>query len=87
MKQVSIKQITEWIENPVTIAFKKTCQLQRDAVIDDGGLNAYTEYKPQRTQEYLARLSGKGEVWEEIIETLDGEGLWELDEELEDDDE
>ena len=85
MKQVNKQQLTEWIESPVTVAFKKTCQLRLDGVIDDGGLNAYHRNDADKTQETLAILTGQGEVWQEIIETLDGEGLWELDEELEDD--
>ena len=83
MKQVSKQQITEWLENPVTVAFKKTCQLKLDGVIDCGGLNAYHLNDADRTQETLATLTGEGSVWQLIIETLDGEGLWELDEELE----
>ncbi len=79
MKQVSIQQLTEWLENPVTLAFKKTCQLRLEEVIDDGGLNAYHLNDADRTQETLANLTGQGSVWQEIIDTLDGEGLWELE--------
>ena len=81
MKQVSKQQLTEWIENPITVAFKKTCQLMLEGVIDDGGLNAYHLNDADRTQETLANLTGQGTVWQEIIETLDGEGLWELEDE------
>ncbi len=79
--RVSLKQITEWLENPVTLAFKSTCQMELDNVIDDGGLNGYCPGEPQKTQELLAVLTGKGQAWQEIIDTLDGEGLWELDDE------
>ena len=81
MKQVNIKQLTGWIENPVTVAFKQTCQFKLDGVIDDGGLNAYHLNDADRTQETLATLTGEGSVWQLIIETLDGEGLWELEDE------
>lgn len=78
--RVSLEQITEWLENPVTLAFKATCQVQLDKVIDDGGLNAYVSGEPQRTQENLAELTGRGQTWQEIIDTLDGEE-WELEDE------
>ena len=81
LQKVSLQQIEEWLENPVTLAFRAMSVFRRDEAIDEGGLNAYTEYHPHHTQEYLARLSGKGDVWEEIIDTLDGEGLWELEDE------
>ena len=80
MKQVSKQQLTEWIESPVTLEFKKTCQSRLDDVVDDSGLNAYHLNDAAKTQETLAILSGQGSVWQEIIETLDGEGLWELEE-------
>lgn len=75
------QQIVEWLENPVTLAFKETAELERDKIIDDGGLNAFFADDAHRTQEYLATLTGKGHVWEEIIATLEGEGLWELEDE------
>ncbi len=79
--RVSLDQIKEWLENPVTLAFKFTCAKKREEVIDDGGLNAYHRNDAHRTQETLAELTGQGEVWQEIIDTLDGEELWELEDE------
>ncbi len=79
-QRVSLNQITEWLENPVTIAFRLTCEAYRDDVIDEGGLNGYTEFEPQKTAETLAKLTGRGQTWQEIIEILEG-GDWELDDE------
>ncbi len=79
--RVSLDQIREWLENPVTLAFKFTCAKELESVVDDGGLNAYHLNDAYRTQETLANLTGRGAVWQEIIDTLDGEGLWELEDE------
>ena len=78
LQRVSLEQINEWLENPVTLAFRATCQVQLNKVIDDGGLNAYVAGEPQKTQENLAELTGRGQTWQEIIDTLDGEE-WELE--------
>ena len=80
-QRVSPQQINEWLEGPVTQAFKATCESQLEQVIDDGGLNAYQANDPQATQERLAFLTGSGQTWQYIIDALDGEGLWELDDE------
>jgi len=81
LQRVSQQQITEWLEGPVTLAFKETCTAMRDDAIDDGGLNAYQVNDPQATQERLAYLTGAGQAYQEIIDALDGEGLWELEDE------
>ena len=81
MNKVQKKQIIEWLDNPVTLAFKAASEQERDKVIDDGGLNSYFANDAHRTQEALAELTGKGHVWEEILATLEGEGLWELEDE------
>ena len=79
LQKVNLEQIAEWLENPVTLAFNKTCQQQLDEVIDDGGLNAYHLNDADKTQETLATLTHQGIWWQAIIDILDGEGLWALE--------
>lgn len=77
--QVSQQQITEWLDNPVTEALAGLVELELDAALDRRGIEAFCPFQPERTQELLATLNGYREAWEDILETLDGKGLWELD--------
>ena len=72
--QVSKQQIEEWIENPVTIAFRQIAEYERDQLISAKGVDAYHPYEPQKTQEILANLNGAVDTWEFVIEALEGEG-------------
>ena len=87
LQRVSHQLIVEWLEGPVTLAVKATVEAMRDETVDDAGLNAYCKNDAQATQERLAYLTGAGQAYQEVIDALDGEGLWELEEEEEDDDE
>jgi hypothetical protein len=72
---VTRKQVEEWIENPVTLAFKYVATVERDEVLAAKGLGAYHPFQPQRTQEVLANLNGAADTWDEVIAALEGEGL------------
>ncbi len=77
--QVSKDQIRDWADNPVTLAFKKIASKERDETLAGRGVNAYHPFQPERTQEILAGLNGSMDTWELVIAALEGEGLWELD--------
>lgn len=77
--QVSKQQIIEWIENPVTIAFKHIAKYERDELMNNRGVDAYHPFEPQKTQEILAGLNGAVDTWDFVIEALEGEG-WDEDE-------
>ncbi len=79
--QVTRKQVLEWIENPVTLAFKKTVKLELSETVQAKGLGAYHPFQPERTQEVLAGLNGAEEVWQMIVEALEGEGIMEEEDE------
>lgn len=70
-------QITEWTENPVTQAFKKLAEQEAQELSYVKGVDAYHPFEPQRTQEVLANLNGCVDTWDVVMATLDGEGLWE----------
>ena len=81
---VTRDQIVEWLDNPVTLVLKEFARQELDDTITAKGLDAYTPFDAQKTQEVLANLNGAKDVWEDIVEALNGEGLAfeeELDEE------
>ncbi len=86
--QVSKQQIVEWIENPVTIAFRAYAKYERQTTIASKGLDAFCEFNPQRTHEILANLNGADDAWETIENSLtESDELLALLELLEEDDE
>jgi hypothetical protein len=79
--QVTRKQVLEWIENPVTLAFKEVAKLELSETVSAQGLGAYHPFQPERTQEILAGLNGAEEVWTLVVDALEGEGIMEEDDE------
>lgn len=74
---VTREQVLEWIDNPVTLVFKQFAQQELEETLRSQGLGAYAPFEPQRTQEVLANLNGARDVWEDVVEALEGEGLME----------
>lgn len=74
-QQVSKEQVLEWLENPVTLAFKYFAQLSIEEIEGSRGLDVYIKGDPQATQENMAQLNGEYVVWQDVIEALEGEGL------------
>jgi len=72
---VTRKQVLDWIENPVTLAFRENAKLELSETIQAKGLDAYHAFQPEKTQEVLAGLNGAEEVWQMIVEALEGEGI------------
>jgi len=73
--QVTRKQVEEWVENPVTLAFKYVAEIERDEVLAARGLDAFHPFQAERTQEILAGLNGSVDAWDQVIAALEGEGL------------
>jgi hypothetical protein len=74
-KPVTRKQVLEWVENPVTLAFKYQAELEWSANRNARGLDAFHPFQPERTQEIWAGLNGAIDAWEVVIAALDGEGI------------
>ena len=72
---VTRDQIVEWLDNPVTLVFKEFARQELEDTIISQGLDAYTAFDPHKTQELLAGLNGAKDVWEDVTEALNGEGL------------
>ena len=82
MNQKIVRQkITEWLDNPITLLFKKAAEEERQAVKDARGPDCYHAFEPQKTQEILANLNGCLDTWDFVLDTLDGQGLFEEDDE------
>ena len=64
--RVSPQQVSEWIENPVTLALKEFCRNEIEETIRLKGLDAFAPFQPERTQEILANLNGMRDAWETI---------------------
>jgi hypothetical protein len=71
---ISKQQIEEWIENPVTIAFKHVAEYERDELMAGRGVDVYHPFEPTKTQEILAGLNGAVDTWDFVIGALEGEG-------------
>ena len=68
--QVSKQQIVEWIENPVTIAFREYAKYELENTIAAKGMDAFCPFEPQKTQEILANLNGAADAWRTIEDSL-----------------
>lgn len=74
-KRVSKKQVTEWFENPVTLAFLFQTKVEREEIVEAKGLNAFHPFDAQKTQEVLASLNGYADALDRQIAALEGEGF------------
>lgn len=70
---INSKQVKEWAENPVTELFQRILQEERDETEAMTGLQAFTPFDPQRTQEVLANLNGFVDAMDIVIESLGGD--------------
>ena len=67
------------MENPVTIALRKLAETELKLTDQNRGRQAFQPFKPEHTQEILASLNGEASAWHDVIDSLEGNGLWELD--------
>ena len=74
------EQILEWTENPVTKLLKRLAEKEIEA-LEEGCTTSqvFHPFEPQRTQEVMAGLNGAIDTWMELVETLEGEGLFDAD--------
>ncbi len=73
--RVSPKQVREWFENPVTLAFLYQTKTERDDIVEAKGLNAFHPFDANKTQEVLASLNGYADALDRQIAALEGEGF------------
>ena len=64
------------MENPITELLKQYLTEERKSMQESKGLNAIHPFEPQRTQELLSNLNGYVDALDVVIDTLDGEGLF-----------
>ena len=70
LKKVTKEQVTEWFENPVTLAFKAGCESEKEDIESAIGIDVFHPYEPQKTQEVLAGLNAAADTWEVVIDAL-----------------
>lgn len=79
MHRVSKQQVVEWIENPVTIAFKEFAEYTRDVTIASKGIDAFHPFQANRTQELIAGLNGEQTTWDIVVDALsEGQDMLDL---------
>jgi hypothetical protein len=71
--RINKQQFEEWIESPVTILIKEAFQRECDDIAASRGLDAFSPFEPQKTQEVLANLNGFVDAMEVVISVLDGD--------------
>lgn len=75
---VSREQVLEWCENPVTLRMKYLAHQQVED-FETRNTEVFYPFEPQKTQEVLAGINACVDTWEDVVETLEGQGVW-LDE-------
>ena len=70
MQKITKEQALEWLENPVTIAFRKLAEWEIKGIQEVRGIQAFHPFEPQKTQEIMANLNGALDTWEYILESL-----------------
>lgn len=71
------QQIEEWLENPVTLEVKALVEKEIEDIESGRGADSYVPFEPNKTQELLAGINGGLVAWYELLETLEGKGLLE----------
>ena len=71
--RINKQQFQEWTENPITILIRETLEQERDEISQSRGLDAFSPFEPQKTQEILANLNGFVDAMDVVIAVLDGD--------------
>ena len=74
-------QITEWVENPVTIELAQHIASELQEIHGAKELDAFHPFQPERTQEILAGLNAAEEQLECVLAWLEGDWTFLEDEE------
>ena len=73
LQRVSNEQITEWVENPVTIKAKEEVEAEIARILDTPAVECLYHGEPQRTQENLVELETKAWAWKTLLDVLEGD--------------
>ena len=71
--RINKQQFNEWTENPVTELIKASLQKEREDIAHSRGLDAFSPFEPQKTQEILANLNGYVDALDVVIDIMDGD--------------
>jgi len=83
MSKISKEQITDWTENPVTLAIIELCEKELDDIKDTPMTECFVPGDPTRTQENLIELEARERVWGQWVAFLQGDwSYFEEDEEV-----
>jgi len=81
-QRVSPKQVTEWTENPVTIALKDKVAIELQRIMDTPAGECLVHGRPNQTHENLVDLETRAHTWADLYIALEGD--WDYFEELDD---
>ncbi len=70
---ISKDQITDWTENPVTLALKELCEVEFKKIQNAPLSEALIRGQPQITQENLVENALKEHEWGRFIDALEGD--------------
>jgi hypothetical protein len=70
---ISKAQISEWTENPVTIALKEQIKLELQEIRETSPTGCLISGKPHKSHENLVELEARERVWEDIYALFDGD--------------
>jgi hypothetical protein len=71
--RINKQQFQEWTENPITELIRESFEKERDEIAQSRGLDAFSPFEPQKTQEILANLNGFVDAMDVTIAVLGGD--------------
>ena len=71
--RINRQQFSEWTENPVTELIKQSLEKEREEIALSRGLDAFSPFEPQKTQEILANLNGYVDALDVVVAIMDGD--------------
>lgn len=81
---IKTEQVTEWTENPVTIALKELAESELQDIQDTPLTDCLISGHPDKTFENLIELEARERVWESWVAILSGDWDYFVEEEDED---
>lgn len=75
--EIPMEQILEWCDSPVTKLLKSLALKEVEELQEVGrATDIFQPFEPQRTQEILAGRNAAIDTWEDVVEALEGRGLF-----------
>ena len=71
--RINKQQFQEWTENPITELIREAFEKERDEISQSRGLDAFSPFEPQKTQEILANLNGFVDAMDVVIDVMEGD--------------